>query len=55
MKANVTLLKILLERASIETIEEISSILSTDLNLSDEQEAQIYNDVLNEFLEIKDL
>lgn len=55
MKADITILKSMLEATDDALIEEIASILAFDANLSDEDENDLFNTIYNEFIRIKEL
>ena len=55
MKTDITILKSVLESTSDGIIEEIAGILSFDVNLSDEDENDLFNTIFNEFIRIKEL
>ena len=55
MKADVTILKTVLEATSDDIIQEISGILSFDANLSDEDEQELFQIIFDEFIRIKEL
>lgn len=55
MKADITILKSVLEATDDNLLEEIAAILAFDVNLSDEDENELFNTIFNEFIRIKEL
>ena len=55
MKTDITILKSVLEATDDNLIEEIAGILAFDVNLSDEDENELFNTIFNEFIRIKEL
>ena len=55
MKADITILKSVLEATDDNLIEEIAAILAFDTNLSNEDENELFNTIFNEFIRIKEL
>lgn len=55
MKADITILKSVLESTNDSILEEIASILAFDVNLSDEDENDLFNTIFNELIRIKEL
>lgn len=55
MKADITVLKSVLDATDDNLLEEIAAILAFDVNLSDEDENELFNTIFNEFIRIKEL
>lgn len=55
MKADITILKSVLEATDDNLLEEIAGILAFDPNHSDEDENELFNTIFNEFIRIKEL
>jgi hypothetical protein len=55
MKADITVLKSVLEATDDNLLEEIAGMLAFDVNLSDEDENELFNTIFNEFIRIKEL
>jgi hypothetical protein len=55
MKADIKILKSVLEDTDNNLIEEIAGILAFNTNLSYEDENELFNTIFNEFIRIKEL